>query len=224
MRSFLVVLLLTTATWGDVAVDHAAEADRAVAQIESMKTYEGQAVGAAGTPGATWPALSRIFVLGREATPRLQKLAQSANPVARMAAAVGFGKVRSPQGAAGLRKLARDAATAEALEGCMPMTEPVSSFAKYALDRYPVREIVANGDAVVIASVAKVGEDTVTFAVEKSLFGKRAAPFTLQWLERFDVQPQLKVIVFLDGDVDLRVMKWSAKEEAKLKKSLTALL
>jgi hypothetical protein len=69
------------------------EASAAATSIERSSVYEAPGVGIAGRPGRTWTALSPIVARGEGAKPLLARLASSKNPVARIAAAVGYGRL-----------------------------------------------------------------------------------------------------------------------------------
>lgn len=127
--------LLLTTTPALAAPPKTVVAERAAGAIERMSRYEGSAIGFAGTPGRTWIALQKILALGTGATPLLERLSSSTNPVARIAGAVGFGIERSREGQATLRRLSNDHELAETFMGCLVGKQKVSFFAKRSLAR-----------------------------------------------------------------------------------------
>src|SRR5262249_54659507 len=83
----------TCAAAGNKAV--CVEAERAAWDLEHMCTVYSDAISVTGRPGHTHPRLDKILASGADATPILLRLAQSANPAARGAAARGLGRLRS---------------------------------------------------------------------------------------------------------------------------------
>jgi hypothetical protein len=107
-------------------------AERAARQLEMMVDWNDDIV-PAGRGGA---ALKRIVAAGKLTTPILARLSLSPNPVARIASAVGFGEVRTPEGRRVLERLTHDQTTA-AWDGLGPGgRRSVQSFAIESLTKY----------------------------------------------------------------------------------------
>jgi hypothetical protein len=110
-------------------------AERAASDLERMCAWEDERV--AGRPGHGWLAMQRVLALGPDAGPVLQRLAKSKNPVARIAAARGFGLVRTDEARVALGQLTSDSAAVPTRVGDQRQLRTVGSFAKEALTAYP---------------------------------------------------------------------------------------
>ena len=107
----------------------------ALAALLTARWYSPAVYGPDATedPTSAQAMLGTICQLGAAATPLLLELANASNPVARYAAAEGFGRLPSQEGKLALETLALDTALVATQSGCMRFDESVGTVAQRAL-------------------------------------------------------------------------------------------
>jgi hypothetical protein len=118
-------------------VDVCVKAERGAREIERMCTWEDDFVGVAGRTGRGFAELKHIIALSSDALPLLKRLAASKNPVARTAAARGFGLIHNEASRAALGPLAADNEPVPTRTGEKITPKTVASVAKESLQTYP---------------------------------------------------------------------------------------
>jgi hypothetical protein len=188
-RSLVVWAFGSVAAADSTAPPTATALEAAVQQIEAMKQYAGEHVGAAGTAGETWRALTTIVAGGAAAEPALLRLARSQNPVARVAAAVGLSRLHpmhdySPAARAVLEQLSRDHEKAVQLEGCIPVPEEVAKAALHVLEPPPFAVQIEAMSEYQGEHVGDAGAEGTTWRALSAIVASDGAEATLLRLAR----------------------------------------
>jgi len=111
-------------------------AHRAARDLQTLCSWEDAAVGPGGSRGESYGLLESILALKSAGTPLLIDLAKSRSVVGRVAAAVGFGQIKSREGRLALARLASDHDQVHARRGCIGDIAQVATFASESLKNY----------------------------------------------------------------------------------------